>query len=98
MEVTYKLSERHIQELHDLYKNEWWTNERTLEETRNCVQGSQICIGLLENNSLIGFVRVITDYTFKALIFDLIINSEHRNKSLGKKQSGTDHGFSKGGT
>jgi len=85
MEVIYKLSENQIKDLHNLYKNEWWTNQRTLEETRNCVHGSQICIGLIENNTLIGFVRVITDYTFKALIFDLIIDSNYRKKSLGKK-------------
>jgi len=85
MEVIYELSENHIQDLHDLYKNEWWTSQRSLEETRKCVHGSQVCIGLIENNSLIGFVRVITDFTFKALIFDLIINSEYRAKDLGKK-------------
>lgn len=85
MEVIYELSNNHIQDLHNLYKNEWWTNKRTLEETGKCIQGSQICIGLIENNSLIGFVRVITDYTFKALIFDLIINSEYRANNLGIK-------------
>ncbi len=85
MEEIYDLTENHINDIHNLYKNEWWTNKRTLEETGQCVRGSQICIGLIENNSLIGFVRVITDYTFKALIFDLIVNSDYRNKGLGKK-------------
>jgi len=85
MEVIYELSENYIQDLHNLYTNEWWTNQRSLEETRKCVQGSQVCIGLIENNTLIGFVRVITDYTFKALIFDLIINREYRARDLGKK-------------
>jgi len=84
MEVIYELSENHIKDLHNLYTNEWWTNQRSLEETRKCVRGSQVCIGLIENNSLIGFVRVITDYTFKALIFDLIINRDYRAKKLGK--------------
>lgn len=88
MEVIYELSESHIQDLHDLYKDEWWTNQRSLEETRKCVQGSQVCIGLIENGLLIGFVRVITDFTFKALIFDLIINSKYRNLKLGKKLMG----------
>ena len=85
MEVIYELSENHIQDLHVLYRNEWWTNQRSLEDTRKCVQGSQVCIGLIESNSLIGFVRVITDFTFKALIFDLIIKSEYRSKYLGNK-------------
>ena len=85
MEVIYVLSESHIQDLYNLYSNEWWTDKRTLAQTKNCVEGSQVVIGLVENNKLIGFVRVITDYTFKALIFDLIIDKEHRSKKLGKK-------------
>ena len=85
MEVIYKLSNSHIQDLHDLYRNEWWTNKRTFDQTKNCVEGSQIVIGLVENNKLLGFVRVITDFTFKALIFDLIINNKYRSQKLGKK-------------
>ena len=85
MEVIYKLSDNYIQDLHELYKSEWWTNKRSLAQTKKCVEGSQIVIGLVENNKLIGFVRVITDYTFKALIFDLILKKEYRNKNLGQK-------------
>jgi len=85
MDVIYKLSESHIKDLHNLYSNEWWTNKRSLNQTRNCVEGSQICIGLVHNNKLIGFVRVITDFTFKAFIFDLIINKDYRDQKLGSR-------------
>jgi len=34
---------------------------------------------------LIGFSRVLTDFTFKALIFDIIIAKEHRKKGLGNR-------------
>ena len=84
--VIYKLNEKQINQLHELYLDEWWTKERTLKDTMKCVQGSQVCIGLVDkNNNLIGFVRVITDFIFKALIFDLIINTKARNKGLAKK-------------
>ena len=47
-------------------------------------RGSQICIGLTDDTgNLIGFVRVITDYTFKALVFDVIVADAHRGKGLG---------------
>ena len=84
--VIYKLNEKQIKQLHGLYLNEWWTKERTLQDTIKCVQGSQVCIGLVdENNNLIGFVRVITDFVLKAFIFDLIINTKVRNQGLSKK-------------
>ena len=86
MNVIYKLQLHHIAELCELYKNEWWTNTRTLEETQQCVAGSQVCIGLTdENDSLQGFARVLTDFTFKALIFDVIISENSRKRGLGDK-------------
>lgn len=86
MEVIYELTTNQLDNLHSLFLNEWWTKNRTLEETMKCVHGSQVCIGLIEkNNGLIGFVRVLTDFTFKALIFDLIIKNEYRGRGLSKK-------------
>jgi len=86
MEIIYKFTEEQTKQLHELYLNEWWSKDRTLLETKKCISGSQICIGVVdENKKLIGFIRVITDFIFKALIFDLIINKKHRNKGIGKK-------------
>jgi len=86
MEIIHKLTTIQANQLHELYLNEWWTQNRTLEETKKCISGSQICIGVIdEDNNLVGFIRVITDFIFKALIFDLIINKAYRNKGIGKK-------------
>lgn len=86
MNVIYSLNENHIAQLHELYQQEWWTKGRTLEETKNCVNGSQICIGLVSaNDDLIGFARVLTDFTFKALIFDVIVRKNNRKNGLGDR-------------
>ena len=75
MRAVYELDETRIAQLHAFFTREWWTAGRSFEETRRCVEGSQICIGLIEDDSgLVGFARVITDYTFKALIFDIEAN------------------------
>lgn len=53
---------------------------------RSGIEGSQICIGLIDKQSkLQEFVRVLTDYIFKALIFTVIILDEFQNKWLGLK-------------
>ncbi len=89
MEVIYQLTDNQIEELCTLYQTEWWASGRTLEETRRCVAGSQICIGIIdEDRSLIGFARVLTDFTFKAFIFDVIISAEHRASGLGSRLIG----------
>lgn len=86
MKIIYQFTDQQIKELHQLYQQEWWTNTRTLKQTISVVNGSQICIGLVnEQNQLCGFARVLTDYTFKALIFDVIVAKEARGKGLGDK-------------
>jgi len=86
MKPIYKLDETQTETLHKLYKQEWWTNKRTLEETKNIVKNSTITIGITDKNStLIAFARVLTDYTIKALIFDVIVDKTYRNRGLGKK-------------
>ena len=73
-------------QLHAFFAREWWTVGRSIEETRRCVEGSQVRIGLLDAaGDLIGFARVVTDYTFKALIFDVIVADAHRGNGLGDR-------------
>jgi N-acetylglutamate synthase-like GNAT family acetyltransferase len=84
MKLIHDLSLKQIETLFELYQKEWWTSARTLEETKQVIDGSQICFGIVdEDELLIGFARVITDFTFKAFIFDVIINDKFRNKGIG---------------
>ena len=85
MNVIYSLSEKHIAQLHALYQQEWWTKGRSAEDTKKCVFGSQICIGIVsETDELVGFARVITDYVFKAFIaFHSVASRNSGKRSLG---------------
>ena len=84
MDIISSLNEQQIIQLHALYQQEWWASGRTLNETRRCVAGSQICVGLVNaHHELVGFSRVLTDYTFKALIFDVIVRKDMRGTQLG---------------
>ena len=86
MNVIDTLNPDQVAQLHALYRQAWWAKDRTLEETQACVDGSQLCIGLVNaDDELIGFTRVLTDYIFKALIFDLIVRADHRKTGLGDK-------------
>ena len=86
MRIVHRIDEALIAQLHALFEREWWTAGRSLEETRRCVEGSQVRIGLTDDaGDLIGFARVVTDYTVKALIFDVIVAEAHRGKGLGDR-------------
>jgi predicted GNAT family N-acyltransferase len=89
MTIIYIFSDNQIKQVHQLYKEVWWGKERTIEDTINCVKGSQLCIGILDNDDkLIGFTRIITDFIYKAIIFDVIVSDEHRGNGLGQKLMG----------
>lgn len=83
LQVTYQLSPAHIEQLHQLYQQEWWSRGRSLTDTRECVHNSQLVIGVVDNKQLVGFARVLTDQIFKAMIFDVIVERERRQQGLG---------------
>ena len=86
MRIVHQLDEVRIAQLHRFFLREWWTADRSLDETRRCVEGSQIRIGVLDDaGDLIGFARVVTDYSFKALVFDVIVAGAHRGEGLGDR-------------
>ena len=84
--IVSQLTENQISELLDLYKNEFWSNKRTLKDVVQMLAESDIIIALVdENEKLIGFTRILTDFVYRSIIFDVIIKQTHRNMKLGSK-------------
>jgi len=83
---VYKLSPKHLTQLHELYTEEWWTKERTLEETRQVVAHSTVVVGLVNaQGDLVAFARVLSDRIFKAFLFDVIVAAPYRDQGLGRE-------------
>lgn len=84
--TTNSLGEAQVRQLQALYQNEWWTRGRTLDDVRRMLEHSAYVFGLCEPGSgaLVAFARVLTDRTFKALIFDVIVAAEHRGRQAGR--------------
>ena len=85
MELINQLSADHLDHLYQLYRKEWWTDQRTREDTERIVSNSDIVLGLEEEGRLVGFLRVLTDYTAKAFVFDVIIEETYRGKGAGRQ-------------
>ncbi len=85
MQLIHQLSEQQIHQLHRLYQNEYWSKGRSLEDTICCVKGTSMLFGLVEGDDLVAFARVMTDYVFKAFIFDVIVSEKLRTQGLGKQ-------------
>lgn len=83
--IISQLNEQQILELTQLYRNEFWSQNRTRQDVAKMVDASDIIIGLVDEcDRLIGFTRVLTDFVYRAFMFDVIIKPTHRNQGLGK--------------
>lgn len=82
-----ELSEDQRDDLHDLYRNEWWTEGRTRSGVDAVVEGSDAVVALCDpgTGTLVAFARVLTDYAYKALVFDVIVAPGHRGTGLGRR-------------
>lgn len=80
------LSDRQINQLVDLYQNEWWTKNRTKAEVEIMIKNSNYIFAYFDKkDNLIGFARVLTDGIFKAFLFDIITKKEFRGCGLGSR-------------
>lgn len=84
--LVFYLNDALIDQLIDLYRNEFWCKNRSRPDVDNMLVNSDIVVGAVDNkNNLIGFVRVLTDFVYKATIFDLIVHPEWRKKNIGRE-------------
>lgn len=80
------LTESQVSDLMDLYKNEFWSDKRTRQDVVKMLASTDVIIGLVDEcDRLIGITRVLTDFVYRAMIFDLIIKPTHRKMGLGAK-------------
>jgi len=61
----------------------YWAKDRSLEEVKKSLENS-LCFGLYKNDVMVGFARVVTDFTVFAYLADVFIIKEERGKGLGK--------------
>ena len=84
--IVEKLTDRHVEQLCAMYQSERWSEGRKLEDVREMVRHTDIVIAFCQpvNDDLIAFARVLTDYVYKALIFDVIVHASYRKRRLGE--------------
>lgn len=71
--------------IHDFLSNRsYWAQGRTLETSEKSIQNS-LCFGIYnQEENMVGFARVATDYAIFAYVMDVFIVETERGKGLGK--------------
>jgi len=82
-----ELTELQIHQLHRLTQQQWWGKKRTLDDLKLMVEHSSLMIALVESSTqqLVGFCRVLTDFVFRATIYDVMIAENLQGKGWGRR-------------
>ena len=84
LSIISSLNHQQIDQLVTLYSNEFWCDTRTYSDVSLMLENTDIVIGVKNGaDELVGFVRVLTDYVFKATIYDLIVHPDWRGTGIG---------------
>ncbi|NJP11267.1 MAG: GNAT family N-acetyltransferase [Leptolyngbyaceae cyanobacterium RU_5_1] len=84
IQIISELTDHHVLELVELYRNEFWSKSRTCSDVVKMLAASDVIVGLVdERDRLVGFTRVLTDFVYRATIYDVIVKPTHRQQGLG---------------
>ncbi len=67
-----------------LFEQATWAQGRSLEETRRMLKETDVMISAWDGNRLVAFGRVLTDYVFRASIWDVIVDQSYQDQDIGK--------------
>lgn len=85
--ITQLLDEKQKNDLLSLYQNNWWSYNRTKQDVDFILKNSSFYVGIVDvnDNRLIAFSRILTDYFQFSYIYDVIVHKDYRNLGLGKQ-------------
>jgi GNAT superfamily N-acetyltransferase len=87
VELVEQLSDPQIEDLWRLYQGQWWSQGRSLEAVRVMLAHSSLVFGLVEESGgrLVGFCRVLTDFAFRATLYDVMVADGWQGRGLGRR-------------
>ena len=66
-----------------LYQQAPWAKGRTLEDARKMLRHTNVAVTAWDGNLLIGFGRVLTDFVYRATIWDVIVDKTYQRRGVG---------------
>ncbi len=70
-------------ELQDLYRFTGWGRSRSISQIERMIQGTDLCFSVRYRGQLIAFCRILTDFVFRASLWDIVVHPDHQGKGLG---------------
>ena len=77
------LSEAHVEQLCEMYGDEFWSQGRTPDDVRRTLIHTDVIVAVAESatDDFVAFARALTDEVYKAFVFDVIVRPSHRGRT-----------------
>jgi GNAT superfamily N-acetyltransferase len=87
IEVHDAIEPARMGQLLELYRTTWWAAHRGAADVERMLAGSDLVLALVDGASdrLVAFARVLTDFTYRAIVFDVIVAADDRGRGLGAR-------------
>ena len=66
-----------------LYAHAAWATGRTVEDVREMLSHTDLALSVWDGSRLVGFGRVLTDYVYRASIWDVIVDPDYQGQDVG---------------
>lgn len=66
-----------------LFEQAPWAKGRTVEDAREMLSHTDLVISAWDDNRLVGFGRVLTDYVYRVSIWDVIVDTDYQGQDIG---------------
>lgn len=60
-----------------------WAKGRTLEDAREMLKHTDVALCAWDGDHLVGFGRVLTDFVYRATIWDVIVDKSYQKQGIG---------------
>lgn len=66
-----------------LYEQAPWAKGRTLDKVREMLAQTDVALSAWDGPHLVGFGRVLTDFVYRASIWDVIVHPDYQGQDIG---------------
>lgn len=84
MTAIVDLTPKDARELTELYGDYDWWADREVDGVRQALASTSVAVGVREDDRLVAAARVVTDYTYYAMVYDVIVAADDRGDGLGE--------------
>ena len=73
------------EQLLGLFHQAPWAKHRTLKDAREMLRHTDLALCAWDGEQLVGFGRVLTDFVYRATIWDVIVDAAYQKQGIGSE-------------